>query len=456
MPQSTSARLTICVPVFNGARWVAESLTSIRRQSFADFAVLVSDDASTDGSAEICREFVSNSRFRLVVQPHRLGWAENCNWLVANANSQFLFIQCHDDVLEPNCIEALVEHISARPACSVAFPDLKAIGTEDHLLSQASISGSAFDRAYDMMAHHYNAVAFHGVIRTAAAGEGLRLNSFDSFAADTTWLMRLACAGELHRVEHALIQKRFHPEMTHFQWTKWDEEKKIGAWCTHCCDILGEALRLDLPVRERSLLVFAALQRLLLTGADLGPYKFFRDLPRARKVEMVIEFLERMRDDLASHPIGEIIPAADGQHATASCLVDALEAPFERLKTIDALMAAKQAQIGDLTSALETANAERIVNREVIATMSRHLAEANADRAASREVIETLSADLKEANADRTACHQQLGALSRDREKGSADLAAGHAAPTARASRPWHRIKQMIRRTLRSARSPSR
>src|ERR1700676_4139970 len=62
MTQGAPPRVTICVPVLNAAQWVAESLTSIARQSFADFEVLISDDASTAGSAEICRQFTSDPR----------------------------------------------------------------------------------------------------------------------------------------------------------------------------------------------------------------------------------------------------------------------------------------------------------------------------------------------------------------------------------------------------------
>jgi len=71
--------VTVCVPVHNGRDFVAETLTAIQRQTHPNLTVLISDDASDDGSAEICRAFTRDPRFRLVVQPERLGWIRNCN-----------------------------------------------------------------------------------------------------------------------------------------------------------------------------------------------------------------------------------------------------------------------------------------------------------------------------------------------------------------------------------------
>jgi hypothetical protein len=323
-------RVTICVPVFNGAQWVAESLASVARQTFTDLEVLISDDASTDASARICREVAAaDPRFRLVIQPARLGWMENCNWMLSRARGELVYIHGHDDILEARCIATLVAHLDVTPACCVAFSDMRAFGTEDHVLSQPSITGSPFERAYDVMAHHYNAIAFSGLMRTAVARSGLRGNDHDNFSADSTWLMRLARAGELHRVAEVLFHKRFHGNMSHFQWTQWDEDRKISAWCGHCAGILGEALAFDLTPAQQWLLVWAALQRLLLAATSLGPYQFIRDLALDRKAAMVSDFFATMSEPLRRHgwAAGDLQMTA----GTAISIADALAAPYANL-----------------------------------------------------------------------------------------------------------------------------
>ncbi len=409
-------RVTICVPVYNGAQWVAELLVSVRDQTFTDFEVLISDDASTDTSADICRELVCDPRFRLVVQPERLGWMENCNWMLRRARGEFVLIHGHDDVLEASCIATLLAHMNMTPSCCVAFADMQAFGTEDHVLSQASITGGPFERAYDVMAHHYNAIAFSGLIRSAVARSGLRGNDHDNFAADSTWLMRLARAGELHRVGQARFRKRFHAGMSHFQWTRWDDDRKIGAWGAHCADVLDEALSFDLTAAQQWLLVWSALQRLLLAAANIGPYSFIRDLALDRKAAMVSAFLAAMSDRLREHrcAAGDL-PMTAG---TARSIADALAAPY-----------------ANLTDQLRQSEAERARERGQNATLTSWLAEANADRASSHQQIEQLAAWLNEANADRSACHGQIEQLSNWLKEANADRELCHRKLAEQASR---------------------
>jgi Glycosyl transferase family 2 len=401
-------RVTICVPVFNGAQWVAESLASVARQTFTDLEVLISDDASTDASARICREVAAaDPRFRLVIQPARLGWMENCNWMLSRARGEFVYIHGHDDILEARCIATLVAHLDVTPACCVAFSDMRAFGTEDHVLSQPSITGSPFERAYDVMAHHYNAIAFSGLMRTAVARSGLRGNDHDNFSADSTWLMRLARAGELHRVAEVLFHKRFHGNMSHFQWTQWDEDRKISAWCGHCAGILGEALAFDLTPAQQWLLVWAALQRLLLAATSLGPYQFIRDLALDRKAAMVSDFFATMSEPLRRHgwAAGDLQMTA----GTAISIADALAAPYANLTSrLRRAETESHRQINQLTEWLKESNADRETLHEQNRKLTDWLKEANADRESGRRElaeqasrISTLAAELASVRARR-------------------------------------------------------
>lgn len=61
----SDARVSVGVPVFRGEGYVAEVLESIRHQTYRNFEVLVSIDASDKASAKICREFEVDQRFRI-------------------------------------------------------------------------------------------------------------------------------------------------------------------------------------------------------------------------------------------------------------------------------------------------------------------------------------------------------------------------------------------------------
>jgi glycosyltransferase involved in cell wall biosynthesis len=117
-------QVTICVPVYNGQAHIRETLSSISRQSYRNLNVLISDDASTDGSVEICRPFAQDPRFSLTLQPARRGWVANANWLLQTAPGDFVCITPHDDILDERYVETLVECLRADPRAAMAFCDV--------------------------------------------------------------------------------------------------------------------------------------------------------------------------------------------------------------------------------------------------------------------------------------------------------------------------------------------
>ena len=73
-------RLSIGLPVYNGENYLAESLDALLGQSYEDFELIISDNASTDGTADICRRYgKQDSRIRYIRQPRNIGLAPNHN-----------------------------------------------------------------------------------------------------------------------------------------------------------------------------------------------------------------------------------------------------------------------------------------------------------------------------------------------------------------------------------------
>ena len=71
-------RVTVGLPVFNGERYLSEAIESVLAQTFEDFEVVVSDNASTDGTAEIARRYAErDARVRYVRNATNVGPIEN-------------------------------------------------------------------------------------------------------------------------------------------------------------------------------------------------------------------------------------------------------------------------------------------------------------------------------------------------------------------------------------------
>jgi GT2 family glycosyltransferase len=289
--------VTVCVPVYNGRAFVAETLSAIQEQSHRNLTVLMSDDASDDGSPAICRGFTRDSRFRLTVQPFRRGWVENCNWLLGQADSEFLCLVSHDDLPVASYLARLVDVLEAEPECAVAFTDMQVFGLLDHLVHQDSISGgTASERVRTFIASHSDGTAFRGLLRRHAltlAG-GLRENEMDNFAADVTWVGRLAQTGNLCSVPEPLYRKRRHAASASLKWGPWTEETKAKAWCMHCSELMRDGLRLDLSPGDRRLILQAVLRRLLAIEPAL-PFAFIRDFPQSRQASMVAAVLTELQ-----------------------------------------------------------------------------------------------------------------------------------------------------------------
>jgi glycosyltransferase involved in cell wall biosynthesis len=83
--------VTVGVPVFNGEHYLTEAVQSICEQTFEDFEVIISDNASTDRTAQICRELASqDARIRYVRQPRNIGVVRNFDFVARAANGKFL------------------------------------------------------------------------------------------------------------------------------------------------------------------------------------------------------------------------------------------------------------------------------------------------------------------------------------------------------------------------------
>ncbi len=287
----------VCVPVWQGAEFVAETLSSILSQRGVDLIVRISVDGADAESAEVCSKFLSEERCELTVQPKRLGWVSNISWLLERAVGDYVCIQPHDELIAEDYLSSLSRVAETSPAASVVYSDIEVFGEFEGKVTQPSVTGSPLTRQLVLLLDHWAAVAFRGLTRIRAMREigPLSGSSFRDFAADTVWMAQLARAGELHRVPLPLYRKRVYSSSTHRAWMQWSREEKLTAWGNHCADMLTEALALhDLDASRRIMLARAALVRSV--NATMA---FSRDAPfsKIERRQMALTFLDAAKRD---------------------------------------------------------------------------------------------------------------------------------------------------------------
>ncbi|HEX6810023.1 MAG TPA: glycosyltransferase family 2 protein [Planctomycetota bacterium] len=105
----TSPRVSICVPTFRGAAWLAACLDTATAQTERDLEIVVCDDASDDDTVAIARRIAAqDARVRVIANEKRAGLAGNWNRTIAAARGEWIKLLCQDDTLAPTCVERMV------------------------------------------------------------------------------------------------------------------------------------------------------------------------------------------------------------------------------------------------------------------------------------------------------------------------------------------------------------
>jgi len=112
-------RVSVLIPVFNGARWLGDALGSVARQTFADFECLAIDDGSTDDSVKILRGWAGRDRrIRLIEREHR-GLVEALNHGIQEARGPYLARLDADDRASPERLQSQVRFLDGNPDCGL-------------------------------------------------------------------------------------------------------------------------------------------------------------------------------------------------------------------------------------------------------------------------------------------------------------------------------------------------
>ena len=113
------ARVTILVPNYNREASLRQCLESVRAQRFDDWRLVVGDNASEDGSAEAVRSF-RDPRIRLVQRERNVGYVENTNLLLAEADTELVAFLHSDDWWEPEYLATMVGLLERAPRALIA------------------------------------------------------------------------------------------------------------------------------------------------------------------------------------------------------------------------------------------------------------------------------------------------------------------------------------------------
>lgn len=211
---SSMRLMSIGMPVHNGAEFLNDAVDSILSQSFEDFELIISDNASSDQTADICIDYARrDSRVRYERVDTNQGAARNFNRVFHLSSGKYFKWAAHDDICHPDFFARCLSIMESDPRVVLCYPKTKVIDAEGLVLSKYDLkrrlqADNPVMRFHDLLLRHVNCFEIFGVIRTAILRKTRLIENFSG--SDRVLLAELALLGPFHEVSEFLFFRRHH------------------------------------------------------------------------------------------------------------------------------------------------------------------------------------------------------------------------------------------------------
>jgi len=209
-------KISVGMPVYNGEKYLDQALNSICNQDFDDFELIISDNASTDGTQKICKTYAAkDSRIRYFRNERNIGAAPNYRKVFELSRGEFFKWCAHDDLCHPSLLRRCVESFaSAPPSVVLVYPRCELIDEFGNVLGQASDRvETRARRPYRRLGRVIRRVSYAYPIWGLIRKEHLQKSSLTGSVCywDDVLLAELSLFGEIWEIPEVLSQQRCHP-----------------------------------------------------------------------------------------------------------------------------------------------------------------------------------------------------------------------------------------------------
>lgn len=214
---NVSPTVSVVMPVYNGARYLAETLDSILAQTYRDFELLVIDDGSTDPTPEILRRYAGmDSRVKALTRANR-GIVKSRNELLELCRGRYMACNDADDLSVPTRLEKQVAYMEAHPQCVLLGSRLVVMDPYGSPLYQSLQKLTHDEIEAELLGNGGGWALLQSSIlcRTEAARRvGGYRGSHPVFSEDHDFYLRLASVGQVANLAEPLVWYRRHLEST--------------------------------------------------------------------------------------------------------------------------------------------------------------------------------------------------------------------------------------------------
>jgi len=246
---SREPKVSIGLPVYNGERYLQQTLECLLNQTFKDFEIIISDNASEDGTSGICRSYAArDDRVRYHRNERNVGAGRNFNRAFELARGKYFKWAAHDDLLGPDYLERCVQMLDSCLDAVLCQAGISQINEDGQRIVPISVPLVGADSPSPSHRFARNVLTSHsccdifGLIRSEAL-RGMPLHE-GCLGTDRIILAELSLRGRFAHVPEPLFLHRDHPQR--YVHTAFDDPEARTAWYdpSRAGDRLGQYLSL--------------------------------------------------------------------------------------------------------------------------------------------------------------------------------------------------------------------
>lgn len=135
--------VSIGMPAYNGEQCIRRALDSLLVQDYNNFELIISDNASTDATLQICKEYAdSDNRIRIHTHPHNVGSLANFKTVLEIASGKYFMWAACDDYWLPEFISTLIKELEKHPEAGVAMCAVERVYEDGTLFDTIRFKGN--------------------------------------------------------------------------------------------------------------------------------------------------------------------------------------------------------------------------------------------------------------------------------------------------------------------------
>jgi glycosyltransferase involved in cell wall biosynthesis len=248
-PENTGPRLTVGMPLYNNARTIRQALDSLVGQTYSSFRILISDDGSSDATADICEEYAArDSRIEVVRQPRNLNYG-NFRYVLEHATTPLFMFAAGDDYWHSEYVARMIEALDANPGavCAVSKVAFVRDGVSaDQAPGTRALTADPVTNIVSFLAAGDDNSRMYGVFRTAPAQRAFPRGDFHAY--DWAFSVGTLREGTHIEVPEVLMWRERTDPHRYTEYVRRDARNPLARWFPMLpltWDLLG---RLRIPV----------------------------------------------------------------------------------------------------------------------------------------------------------------------------------------------------------------